>query len=406
MRVRDEALAWLRQLIVLAVTACLVGSNAPPPTDLQQDAYVWQRQWTPAVVAALQDASPRIRTWRVLAAQADASGHLRPSQIDVDALRRNLRPVVLVVRIEGQLLLWDEQLLLDDLRTLLARWRDAGMAIAGLEIDHDCGTARLAFYAEFLTQLRAALPAAMRLSITALPAWLSAATLRDVLAPTDEAVLQVHAVSDPRTGLIDSDQALRWATDFSRATTKPFLVALPTYGSRVLWDDRGAILAVESERSRLAAGATETELMAAPRDMAALRDALAAAQLRHFAGIAWFRLPTDADRRAWSRATWRAVVDGERLVPHVGVVAEAADRSSLRYLALVNDGEIDAALPRTVTLPPACRIADGIGAYRLEQDPAGLVLRRATSGRLPTHHRMPIGWMRCAADSAELHVEP
>src|ERR1700722_5911312 len=164
------AFAWLRPVCVIATIAGLAGSSEPPRTALSQDAYVWQRQWTPAVVAALEAASPRIRTWRVLAAQADASGHLRASAIDDDALGRSGRPVVLVVRIEGRLLLWDERLLLDDLRALVARWRGGHVPITGIEIDHDCGTARLAFYAKFLTQLRAALPATMLLSITALPA--------------------------------------------------------------------------------------------------------------------------------------------------------------------------------------------------------------------------------------------
>lgn len=400
------AFARLRLLCIIALAACLAGSSEPPRPTLSQDAYVWQRRWTPAVVTALQDASPRIRAWRVLAAQADGSGHLRASSIDPDALRQSGRPVVLVVRIEGQLLQWDTRLLLDDLRALLTRWRDDGVPLAGIEIDHDCATARLGFYADFLQQARAALPATLRLSITALPAWLSAAALRDVLAPIDEAVLQVHAVSDPRTGLIDEDQALRWAASFSRRTAKPFLVALPTYGSRVAWDDDGSILAVESERPRLTAGAAATELMAAPQDMAALGRALAAARLRHLSGIAWFRLPTDADRRAWSRATWRAVVDGEPLVTHVAAIVAAADRPGLHSLTLVNEGDVDAALPRTVALPPACRIADGIGPYRLERDSAGLVLRRAATGRLPSHRTLPIGWMRCDSDRMELHVEP
>jgi Protein of unknown function (DUF3142) len=398
--------ARLRLLAVMAMTAGLAGSSEPPRPTWSQDAYVWQRSWTPAVVAALQDTSPRILVWRVLAAQADGSGHLHAAAIDADALRHSGRPVILVVRIEGQLLQWDAQLLLDDLRALPARWPADRVPLAGIEIDHDCATARLAFYADFLRQVRAALPATLRLSITALPAWLSAAALRDVLAPIDEAVLQVHAVSDPHTGLIDADQALRWAASFDRRTTKPFRVALPTYGSRVAWDDDGAILTVESERPRLTAGTTATELMAAPQDMAALGRALAEARLRHLSGIAWFRLPTDADRRAWSRATWRAVVDGAPLVTHVAARVAAAEPPGLHSLTLVNDGDVDAALPRTVALPPACRVADGIGPYRLERDGAGLVLRRAQTGRLPGHRTLKIGWMRCDSDRAELHVEP
>jgi hypothetical protein len=401
------AFAWLRPVCIIASIVGLAGSSAPTRSPLSQDAYVWQRQWTPAVVAALEAAPPPIRAWRVLTAQADAGGHLRATAVDRDALRKSGRPVVLVVRIEGQLLLWDERLLRDDLRVLVASWQDHSIPLAGVEIDHDCGTARLAFYARFLTQVRAELPATLLLSITALPAWLGDAALGDVLAAVDEAVLQVHAVGDPRGGLIDPDQALRWTARFSRRTSKPFRVALPTYGSRVMWDDEGAILAVESERPRLASGASATELMAAPADMKALRDALADAGLPHLAGVAWFRLPTEADRRAWSPATWRAVVDGTSLASHVAAVAEDDALPGLRTLRLVNDGDIDAPLPRAVTLPSSCRIADGIGPYRLDRDAAGLTLRRAQAGRLPGHRALAIGWMRCeSSDPGELRVEP
>jgi hypothetical protein len=396
--------ARLRLLFILAILIGLSGSSLPPPTPLAQDAYVWQRQWTPALATAIATTPSGVATWRVLAAQADIGGRLRPVAIDWDTLRRDGRRVVLVVRIDGQLPAWDGDALRDDLAALLARWRD--QPIAGIEIDHDCGTARLAAYAEFLTRLRTTMPAALRLSITALPAWLPAPVLDDVLAAVDEAVLQVHAVSNPRAGLIDPARALRWAAQFDRRTAKPFRVALPTYGSRVVWDDDGAILAVESERPRLVAGAAAAELVAAPQDMAALRGALAAARLHHLVGIAWFRLPTDTDRRAWSAATWRAVIDDAPLTPHVTVIAGASDRPGLRDLRLVNDGDVDTMLPRAVALPTACRLADGIGAYRLAQADTGPVLERIDAGRLPARHALPIGWMRCDVDTGEPHVAP
>ena len=394
----------LRGTLILAILIGLSGSSLPPPTTLTQDAYVWQRQWTPALAAALAATPSGVATWRVLAAQADVGGRLQPVAIDWDALRRDGRRVVLVVRIDGQLPAWDEDALRDDVAALLARWRDE--PIAGIEIDHDCGTARLAAYADFLKQLRATMPTALRLSITALPAWLPAPALDAVLATVDEAVLQVHAVSNPRAGLIDPARALRWAAAFDRRTAKPFRVALPTYGSRVVWDDDGAILAVESERPRLVTGATAAELVAAPQDMAALRTALADARLRHLVGIAWFRLPTDTDRRAWSPATWRAVIDDAPLTSHVTVIAASTDRPGLRDLRLVNDGDVDALLPRAVALPAACRLADGIGAYRLAQADSGPVLERIDAGRLPARHALPIGWMRCASGAGEPHVQP
>ncbi len=381
------------------------GSSLPAARPLTDDAYVWQRRWTPAVAGALAASADRVATWRVLAAQARAGGDLVETAIDAAALARTARPVVAVVRIDGRLLLWDPQTLLVDLQALVARWRTLGVALAGVEIDHDCGTAQLAGYARFLEQARTALPADLRLSITALPAWLAAPALDAVLAATDEAVLQVHAVEHPSAGLIDPARALAWVLRFDRRTPKPFRVALPTYGSRVAWDDDGAIRAVESETPLLAPHRA-TELMASPVAMAALRRDLATAPLRHLAGIAWFRLPTDADRRAWSLATFHAVLDGRPLAARLDVISTPGETPALRNLLLVNEGDGDAALPRLVRLPATCALADGIGPYRLERDAAGARLMRVQAGLLHGRHAVTIGWMRCAGDTEGLHAEP
>src|SRR6185369_6869028 len=141
--------------------------------------------------------------WRVLAAQSDERGHLRPTAVEWTALENNGRPVILVVRIDGQLAQWDEEVLLDDLRAVLSWWRQNRVPVAGVEIDHDCGTARLSAYARFLAELRTRIEDGVPLSITALPAWLSAPNLDTVLAQADEVVLQVHAVQSPRGGLFD-----------------------------------------------------------------------------------------------------------------------------------------------------------------------------------------------------------
>ncbi|MBV8168062.1 MAG: DUF3142 domain-containing protein [Alphaproteobacteria bacterium] len=397
---------WVSLLLVAGLTSSNPSSSSPPtPHPLTDDAYVWQRRWTPAVAGALAASAERIASWRVLAAQARAGGSLAETAFDAAALAGTARPVIAVVRLDGRLLLWDPQTLLGDLQALVARWRSLGVALAGVEIDHDCGTAQLPGYARFLEQARAVLPTDLRLSITALPAWLSAPALDAVLAAADEAVLQVHAVEHPRAGLIDHGRALAWAQTFDRRTPKPFRVALPTYGSRVAWDDDGTIHAVESE-APLLAPQPATELMASPVEMAALRHDLAAARLRHLVGVAWFRLPTDADRRAWSVATFHAVLDGRPLAATLDVVSAPTDTPALRTLLLVNAGDADATLPRLVRLPVGCALADGIGPYRLERDAAGMRLMRVQTGLLHGRHAVTIGWMRCAGDTEGLHAEP
>jgi hypothetical protein len=64
----------------------------------------------------------------------------------------------------------------DIMQTLCARlhhWQRAGNDVVGLQIDFDAKTKHLAEYADFLRQVRAALPAKLQLSITGLLDWSS-----------------------------------------------------------------------------------------------------------------------------------------------------------------------------------------------------------------------------------------
>ena len=379
----------------------LVRSSGMPAPPLPQSAYVWQRQWTPALLSALKKSSDLIAQWRVLTAETDASGTIRPVAVDWTALRRIGRPVIAVIRLDGTLPQWRETTLLEQIHSLETGWRN--IPLAGLEIDFDCGTARLPGYAQFLEKLRALRGSPRRLSITALPAWLAAPALDRVLAAADEAVLQVHAVRRPQDGLFDPDSARQWIEAFDARTTKPFRVALPDYGARAIWSDDGRLVAVESEMPRLAGGARSSELMAFPDQVARLLSGLRRQPHNHLAGIVWFRLPTDDDAITWSFSTWRAVVRGDDLKAYVSVKARATAVPGMANIVLSNSGRIDAALPRRITLPAGCRIADGIDGYGLVETNTNIVLERLQSALLRAQHERTIGWMRCAG---ALDVEP
>ena len=377
-------------LLLAAITGC-----SPKPPVLPHDVYIWQRVWTPAVGHAVNDAAGSVSSWRVLAAELDGQGVWRTSNPDRAALAATGKPVVLVVRIEGQLARWDGVRLRRAVLALAGDWRRDGLTIAAIEIDHDCATARLPAYAEFLRQLRAEMPSDIRLSLTALPTWLGSPALDSVLAQVDEAVLQVHAVSDPRGGLFDAHRARGWMRDFGNRMGRPWRVALPAYGSRVVWDAKGRIAAIESERPALIGGAVSNELIASPQDMADFLTALNRDRPPHLAGITWFRLPTDGDTRAWSLPTWRAVVGGQQLRPRLIATAEDAETSDLYDLILTNDGNSDAALPERVILGGRCADADGVNGYGIERNADGLTLRRATNGLLRPGGSRAIGWARC-----------
>src|SRR6266436_1341706 len=137
-------------LLLLLVPILVLPGGESPRADLPSDAYIWQRRWTPSLTQAIAKAAPLIREWRVLLAEADSRGKWSAAAVDWQALARSRRPSVLVIRIDGQIASLDEGPLLDELLTLIVEAHRSGRAIAGIEIDHDCATARLKGYARFL----------------------------------------------------------------------------------------------------------------------------------------------------------------------------------------------------------------------------------------------------------------
>ncbi|MFX5522497.1 DUF3142 domain-containing protein, partial [Acinetobacter baumannii] len=65
------------------------------------------------------------------------------------------RPLLMTVRINGQLARFDAAAIQDHLLDLLTTWRQRGLQPAALEIDYDCATARLPEYTAFLRSLKA-----------------------------------------------------------------------------------------------------------------------------------------------------------------------------------------------------------------------------------------------------------
>jgi len=376
-----------------------------PPVVLPNDAYIWQRQWTPALVAAVQSNSDIISHWRVLAAQADANGQWQTTAPDWAALKASGKPIIAVIRIDGQLAKFDEKVLLQQVEGTLQTWRASGVPLAGIEIDHDCATARLPAYAHWLASLRATLHGNEHLSITALPTWLNSNALDAVLAQVDEAVLQVHAVQNPRVGLFDPQAARTWLDTFAAHMHKPWRVALPAYGSRVAWDRDGRVISIESERAMLVTGMESHELMADPQNLQDFTRQLAADPPQGLAGIVWFRLPTEQDARAWSPATWRAVLTHTPIDPVISAQLRSTDDPQLFDLVLANTGVGDGTPPATIKVSGRCPAADAINGYFMERNADGLVFQAREPGLLRPGRQRPIGWLRCEQGKESLHVE-
>ncbi|KAF2389193.1 DUF3142 domain-containing protein [Pseudomonas frederiksbergensis] len=395
---------FFRLWALFAALTVLNGCNQPDAPPLDQQLYVWQRQWTPAHEAALRDSRADFSTLRVLALQAFPQDGWRRARIDPLLLKRDGRPLIAVIRLDGLLKTLDQDEVIAQIQQLLGDWQTQGLTLAGVEIDHDAGNARLPAYRTFLTQLRSVLPATLPLSITALPAWLDSPELPGLLATVDSSVLQVHAVSDPRLGLFDPDQAKQWAKAWSRITTKPFYLALPAYGVALLPETGGAPV-VESEVSIERAG-KRRELLADPQQLSTLGLELRQHPPAHLAGLIWFRLPLASDRRAWSLTTLGAVARGDALSSHPSL--QLSEQNGLYDIAVTNQGNLDSAWPERVTLAvQGCDGADALAGYALQQSPDLLTFTRLRDGRMPAGGQRAIGWARCThIDQGGSNVHP
>ncbi|WP_137805877.1 DUF3142 domain-containing protein [Pseudomonas sp. G(2018)] len=393
-----------RWMIVLTALALLNGCERQDAPPLDQQLYVWQRQWTPAHEAALRDTRADFSTLRVLALQAFPQAGWSRARIDPALLKGDGRPLIGVIRLDGQLKSLNQDEVTTQIQQVISDWQAQGLALAGVEIDHDAGNARLPDYREFLTHLRAVLPTSMPLSITALPAWLDSPELPALLSTVDSSVLQVHAVSDPRHGLFDPDQARQWAKAWGRVSAKPFYLALPAYGVALLPDAGGAPL-VESEVS-IERGGQRQELLADPQQLSQLGTELRADPPAHLAGLIWFRLPLANDRRAWSLTTLRAVARGDAL--HSRLALNLSEQQGLYDIGVRNEGNLDSAWPERLTLAvQGCEGADTLAGYALQQTPDLLTFTRQREGRIAAGGQRAIGWARCVKiDQGESNVHP
>jgi hypothetical protein len=383
---------FIRMIGLLAMVALLNGCERQDATPLDQQLYVWQRQWTPAHEAALRDSRADFSTLRVLALQAFPEAGWSRARIDPALLKRDGRPLIAVIRLDGQLKSLDRNEVIAQIQQVLGDWQGQGLNLSSVEIDHDAGNARLPAYHEFLTHLRAALPASIALSITALPAWLESPELPALLSTVDSSVLQVHAVSDPRLGLFNPDLARQWTRAWSRITSKPFYLALPAYGVALL--PGGGAPVVESEVT-LERGGKRRELLADPQQLSRLGTELRNDPPAHLAGLIWFRLPLASDRRAWSLTTLSAVARGDDLDSRLGL--KLSVQNDLYDISLSNQGNLDNAWPERLTLAvQGCDGADALAGYALQQRPDLLTFTRLRDGRIPAGGQRAIGWARCA----------
>lgn len=354
---------------------------------------------------AVQDGGTLFQQWRVLGLEGEArTGSWYRVKVDAATLQRSAHPVWLVVRMNGTLSQYDAAETLRTIMATLTSWKQQGIPLAGVEIDHDCGESSLSAYARFLQDLRRQLKGTLPLSITMLPAWLDSPQLDSIIAASDQRVLQVHAVQNPRKGLFHPQQAEDWIRRLSQRTDQPFRVALPSYGSMVSYDDWGNLVGIESEARTGVTGTQRKELVVPPAQVANLLQQLRQNPPSGLSGFVWFRLPTQEDQRAWQLSTLQAVIRHQPLRARIQAGLRPGESAGLYDITLVNAGNVDAPLPSMLEAPSACSLGDGVGPYLMQEGVNGLLLQRRQAGLLRPGQRLNIGWLRCANPPANLTI--
>lgn len=173
------------------MAACaLLAACHEAPTQVV-DAAQYDAFWLWAGVLP-QPVLNRAKTLYILEGEVIARDPARLTPLRAATPRLPGRDLWLVVRVET--LRWGPDVVAD-MRGRLARWRDAGNRVIGIQIDFDARTKHLDEYSSFLRDLRRRLPRETKLGITGLLDWSANGDPAQLLTlgdTVDEIVLQTY----------------------------------------------------------------------------------------------------------------------------------------------------------------------------------------------------------------------
>ena len=172
--------------LLMLLAGCQRDTPAGPPVDASAyDAFfLWPGMVPPP--------GARVRTLYLLNGEVRRGGPARLTPLRPGLPHLPGRRLWLVLRVER--LDWSAGTYAAMLADL-ARWRGAGNAVEGVQIDFDAATNGLGSYADFLKDLRARLPADTHLSVTGLMDWSAhgdPAVLAQLSGIVDEVVVQTY----------------------------------------------------------------------------------------------------------------------------------------------------------------------------------------------------------------------
>jgi hypothetical protein len=387
--------------------ACGRTSNVSGP--LPQRGYLWQRDWTPAVIDALAEAQERMDGVVVLGAEIIWTGNAPQvvrASIDWRALKARDRPCGIALRVApypGPFAGDDAstRLLVDVTKSLLDEARSNGVAVAEFQFDFDCAQKNLGNYRAWIRTLRPAIHP-IRFVITTLPAWLNEPEFVSLVREADGYVLQVHSVPAASGGaggakLCDPAAARQWVAKAAKLRL-PFSVALPTYRCTAGYNAAGTLLGVVMDSVQLAwpPDTRILEFATNADEMAALVNEWQNARPPELRELIWYRVPVATDIRNWRWVTLSAVMSGRPPIHKLNVVQEGENPIDV---SIVNGGEADEKLGAIVTgtwKANTLVAADALPGWIVDLARDRAVFTRAGESRLQLAPgaRRKIGWLR------------
>jgi hypothetical protein len=427
---RLEALNLQTHMVRVLVSSLVLATgagSAPEPLPLPQDVYVWQRAWTDSVTTAVATRGGGFGELIVLQAEVSwEHGSPQCARVDLDyaALRATGKPVGLALRLgtfAGPFAAGDTRAdyLATLAKALVAEAVANQLQPAELQLDFDCAESKLAGYRIWLTAIQEAVRP-LPVSITALPSWLHQPAFRDLVNAADGYVLQVHSFEKPRSLLaapltLCDPQAARRAVTAAAAISRPFRVALPTYGYLAAFDSEGQFLGISAEGPARPWPDTVrmVEVRADPRELGELVREWSDLRPRELLGVIWYRLPVAGDALNWAWPTLEGVMVGAEPAAKARVDLRRV-KPGLVEIDLANDGTADSTTRwRVIVCWEGKRkiAADGLQGYEWVEPEAGALHFQPgrAGGRLRAGQRMTIGWIRFDETpevKAELHAIP
>lgn len=374
---------------------------------MPQRGYLWQREWTPAVIEAIDAAQTNLGGVILLAAEIDWDGTkpevVRP-EIDWKKIKSFGKPCSLALRVApffGRIREDDPRIesILDVTRSLLDEAHKADVRMDEFQLDFDCAQKDLAIYAKWIRSVQAIVHPA-RFVITALPAWLNQAAFSHLIREVDGYVLQVHSVptkNGESMKLCDPRLAKSWVEKAARFHV-PFSVALPTYRCSAGYDPSGKLLSVAMDSVQpvwppntriLEFSANADEIATLIRDWEMSHPA----ELRE---LIWYRLPVSTDVRNWQWKTLATVMRGRKPLHQLKIIQEGENPCDI---AITNIGETDEPVDATIIAAwngNSFVAADALPGWSVEVEKNQAVFARVSGHRaiLPPGTSRKIGWLR------------